>query len=283
MELFKKAFNVLLGNIRSNDKNIRVKNLNIPSKYLTRGVNVDIFLPPGFKKGHTNYPTLYFNDGQDMLALGMYETLTNMYLANKIPKLIVVAVYASDNRMQEYGVAGIPDYQKRGSLAAQYTNFLLKELIPFVESEYAKPNSHKQRFIAGFSLGGLSAFDIAWQHPNVFAKVGAFSASFWWRSKASTHNTDPDANRIIHDMLKLAKKKQGMKFWFEVGTNDETDDRNNNGIIDSIDDTRDVINLLVDLGYHPHQDIEYVEIDGGEHNQQTWGQVMPEFLIWLFN
>ena len=29
-----------------------------------------------------------------------------------------------------------------------------------------------------------------------------------------------------------------MKFFFECGTEDETEDRNGNGIIDSIDDTR---------------------------------------------
>ena len=282
MSLFRKAFDAFVGNFKGNDKNITVKNLNIPSKYLNRSVNVDIFLPPNYKNGHKTYPTVYFNDGQDMLALGMYDTLTNMYDAKKIPDLIVVAVYCGPNRMNEYGVAGTPDYLNRGRLAGKYTDFFLQELIPYIESEYPSSNTHTHRFIAGFSLGGLSAFDMAWHHPDVFSKVGAFSASFWWRSKAVDAHADPDANRIVHDQLNKARKKAGLKFWFEVGTNDETDDRNNNGIIDSIDDTRDVINILVNIGYHPHQDIEYNEIDGGEHNQDTWGAIMPNFLEWLF-
>ncbi len=44
---------------------------------------------------------------------------------------------------------------------------------------------------------------------------------------------------------------RGMKFFFECGTLDEAGDRNNNGIIDSIDDTKDLISALVDKGYDP--------------------------------
>ena len=281
MSLFKKALDALVGSMKGNDKNIIVKNLNIPSKYLNRAVNVDVFLPPNYRKGHNSYPTLYFNDGQDMLALGMYDTLTNMYYANRIPNLIVVAVYSNENRINEYGVGGVPDYMNRGNLAGKYTDYLIHELSPYIESEYRCSTDHNHRFIAGFSLGGLSAFDIAWQHPEVFSKVGAFSASFWWRSKALDPK-NPDADRIMHTLVENSTKKRGLKFWFEVGTNDETDDRNNNGVIDSIDDTRDIINVLVKKGYHPHQDIEYNEVDGGEHNPQTWASVMPDFLMWLF-
>jgi enterochelin esterase-like enzyme len=70
-----------------------------------------------------------------------------------------------------------------------------------------------------------------------------------------------------------------LKFWFQTGTNDETDDRNKNGIIDSIDDTTDLIKLLKGKGY---ADIVYREVEGGEHNPKTWGEVLPDFLIWAF-
>ena len=55
-----------------------------------------------------------------------------------------------------------------------------------------------------------------------------------------------------------------MKFYFECGTEDETEDRNGNGIIDSIDDTKDLINTLTEKGYNPHSDIHYHEISRGQ-------------------
>ena len=65
-------------------------------------------------------------------------------------------------------------------------------------------------------------------------------------------------------------------------------DRNNNGIIDSIDDTTDLIDELVKKGYHRdtdghRRDIRYVEIKGGKHNQDTWSAIMPDFLTWAFS
>ncbi|HEY9116817.1 MAG TPA: esterase family protein, partial [Roseivirga sp.] len=73
---------------------------------------------------------------------------------------------------------------------------------------------------------------------------------------------------------------QGLKFWFEAGTKDEESDRNNNGIIDSIDDTLDLISALKRKGY-TDSDILYLEIEGGEHNFNTWSEAFPKFISWV--
>ena len=148
--------------------------------------------------------------------------------------------------------------------------------MPYLHDHFPCKSGPKHQSIAGFSLGGLSAFDIAWNYPNHFGKVGVFSGSFWWRSK-EFDESDPDANRIIHDLVLHSKKRRGMKFWLQTGTNDEKEDRNNNGIIDAIDDTMDLIAILKKLGYKK-RDIEYVEVEGGEHHHGTWGEVLPLFL-----
>jgi hypothetical protein len=59
-------------------------------------------------------------------------------------------------------------------------------------------------------------------------------------------------------------------------------DRNGNGIIDSIDDTLDLIAELVKKGYRPFHDIEYLEVRNGKHNLQTWAMALPHFLKWSF-
>jgi iron(III)-enterobactin esterase len=267
---------------KSNNKGIVVKHLNIPSNYLERGVKVDIFLPPQYGRNKKRfYPTIYFNDGQDMLALGMYDTLNRLYFEGQLQHVIIVAIYCNENRINEYGTARQPDYKNRGNKAQAYSNFVVHELCPYMQEEYRCLTESENTAYAGFSLGALSALDIAWSNPAIFNKIGVFSGSLWWREKDWSPE-DPDGGRIMHDIIAQSEYQEGMKFWFEVGTNDEEGDRNNNGIIDAIDDTRDLIDELCNLGYRPHEDIKYTEVEGGQHNQGTWGAVMPEFLTWAF-
>ena len=63
---------------------------------------------------------------------------------------------------------------------------------------------------------------------------------------------------------------------------DETKDRNRNGIIDSIDDTLDLITELEAKGYKLQKEIAYLELPDGRHDVFTWGRAMPEFLKWAF-
>ncbi|MCB0615433.1 MAG: esterase family protein [Phaeodactylibacter sp.] len=256
---------------------------NFFSQALQRAVHIDVFLPPAHfaEEAPASFPTLVLNDGQDVPAIGLADTLERLYANDKIPPIIVVAVHANENRMQEYGTAGRPDYKKRGSKAQDYADFLLQELLPVLRQRYRIAATAAQTVIAGFSLGGLSAFDLAWNHPDAFGKVGVFSGSLWWRSKAFTA-ADPDAHRIVHDMVAGSAKRKGLRFWLQAGTEDEQEDRNKNGIIDAIDDTLDLIKELKKLGYHEGRDIRYVEVAGGQHNPATWGKVMPDFLQWAF-
>ena len=270
------------GGSQSNDTEVVVKHLNIPSKYLERGVKVDVFLPPQYGKDRKHhYPTIYFNDGQDMLALGMFATLNRLYTEGRLHHTIIVAVYCNENRINEYGTARQADYKNRGNKARQYSAFVIHELMPYIQDEYRCSTNAEETAFAGFSLGALSALDIAWANPYLFNKIGIFSGSLWWRSQEWTPH-DPDGGRIMHDIIAKSEHQESMKFWFEVGTRDEESDRNNNGVIDAIDDTQDLMDELFRLGYRPHEDVKYVEVQGGEHNPHTWGAVMPDFLTWAF-
>ncbi len=136
------------------------------------------------------------------------KPLDSLYKADKIAPLVIIGVEAGD-RMQEYGVTDNPDYLGRGKKAGFYDAFINNELYP-----YAKKESGVRKFrsfaIAGCSIGGLSAFDIAWNHPDKISKVGVFSGSFWWRDKASEDSSYSDEkNRIMYSKLKGFQKKTG--------------------------------------------------------------------------
>lgn len=265
---------------KTKENSVLTEYFELYSVFLQRKVKLILFLPPQFNPTSSKrYPLVIFNDGQDMERLKMQERLTHLYQRNRIAPLLILGIYADENRMQEYGTASQPDYGQRGTKAAAYTRFVIEELLPYLHDSFPCKEKAKYQTIAGFSLGGLSAFDIAWHHPEHFQKVGVFSGSLWWRSEPFDE-ANPDANRIMHEIVAKSKKRKGMQFWFQAGTKDEEGDRNNNGIIDAIDDTMDLMAALKKLGYK-NRDIEYLEVKDGEHNPTTWGAVMPEFLDFI--
>ncbi len=253
----------------------------IYTKLLQRNVEVEIMTPPKIYKGRS-YPLLILNDGQDSEAVKVKETVSKLVTEKSIPEIIVVGVMAAD-RMQEYGVGFRPDYFGRGKLAKAYSEFIVTELVPYLQYKYPISSLSSQRAMAGYSLGGLSAIDIVWSHPDSFGKAGVFSGSFWWRKRNATSVFYSDyRDRLMHLQVRRGKFKPGMKFWFQTGTLDEHNDRNKNGVIDSIDDTMDLITELTRKGYRPFHDIQYLEIKDGKHNQETWAQALPYFLKWAF-
>jgi len=251
----------------------------LTSVHLQRVVEIEIFYPPGLL-GNEKLNLLLLNDGQDAAGLELKQTLDNLYEEQKIEPVVVVAIKASAERLLEYGVAGVPDFAGRGAKAGSYSKFITLELIPFIEKESNMPFLGKRAF-AGCSLGGLTAFDIVWKNDRFFDTVGVFSGSFWWRKK-DLKNGYTDEDRIMHQVIRDTQKKPSVRFWLMTGTADETADRNRNFIIDSIDDTIDVIKELTKKGYKRQDDIFYYEMVGGQHNVATWAKALPSFLCWAF-
>lgn len=256
----------------------------VPSTHLGNTRPIYVCLPPGYGETNHSYPTLYVNDGQDREALNLHHTLARLQAKNKISPLVVIAIPTNENRLHEYGTAVSPNAQGLGSQAAAYTRFVCDELMPLIRQQFRVCSEATQTAILGASLGGLSAFDIAWNHPDRFGIVGVMSGSFWWRAAADDdddENITPNA-LIVHEMVRQGFTHPGQRFWFEAGTRDEVSDRDNNGVIDAIQDTLELIEALEAKGYRRGYDIQYVEVIGGRHNYHTWSQVLPQFLRWAF-
>ena len=125
------------------------------------------------------------------------------------------------------------------------------------------------------------ALDIVWNYPLEFNKAGVFSGSLWWRSLDHTHDDyEDELHRIMHQQIKKGRHQPNLKFFLTTGSLDETHDRNENGIIDSIDDTLALIEDLETLGYTNGTDIRYINYEDGKHDIATWKRAMPEFLKW---
>ena len=250
------------------------------SAFLRRSVRLDCYLPDPVEDPST-LRLLLFNDGQDLAAMG----LPDMLETRQGPPLLCVGIHAGKDRIREYGTAVRADYMGRGAKAFLYTHFIVQELLPHLEQKY-RVAAFAGRAFAGFSLGGLSAMDIVWNHPHLFDTAGVFSGSLWWRFKAYEDGYREETDRIMHAQVLSGRRpglrgpgEHGQRFFFECGTDDETADRNHNGVIDVIDDTLDLIDALRAQGV-PQEAIRYLEIPGGKHDKATWAEALPEFLDW---
>ena len=250
------------------------------SRHLQRQVKLTVITTP-MPDDKSDLNLLILNDGQDMGQLRVKEIIDSLYKKKLIKPLLVVGVHAGD-RMKEYGVSDNPDFLNRGDKAGYYDAFIDKELYPYVK-KMATVRKFNQVAIAGCSQGGLSAFDIAWNNATIIDKVGVFSGSFWWRDKddkAADYSDEKD--RIMLNKIRSSRKKPGLKYWFYTGGQEETGDRDKDGIIDVVDDTRDLVELIKSKNICLPDDIRLVEEPAGKHDHESWSKQLPAFLIWAF-
>lgn len=258
---------------------IKMETFVIQSAHLKRDVITDFYLPQPFCN---DCHLLIINDGQDLVKMKFENILSDMNAEQSLAPLLCIGIHCGSDRRNEYGVVNEPDYKSRGAKAGNYEKFVFNELFRLINKHFRQCHFISAAF-AGFSLGGLSALDLTWRNPGVFTTAGVFSGSLWWRSVSQDDKKfDEDKHRIIHQKIRQGNYVPGLKFFFETGTLDETADRNNNGIIDSIDDTLDLISELKKKGYK-EEDIAYEELKDGRHDVETWARAFPHFLGWRYN
>jgi enterochelin esterase-like enzyme len=256
----------------------RTEQVTISSAFLKRDVTLDLYMPLG---GFSRPSLLLINDGQNLEEMRFAHMLDALVSSGQVQPLLCVGIHAGTDRKNEYGTARTLDYLGRGAKAAAYNRFVLEELLPFIHT-YTGIDSFTQTSFAGFSLGGLTALDMVWHYPQLFSIAGVFSGSLWWRTKSLEDDYDDNRDRIMHHQVRNSGHRPGLRFYFATGSLDETADRNNNGIIDSIDDTLALIEELAKLGYDISRDIRYINYEDGRHDIATWGKAMPAFLLWAF-
>lgn len=248
------------------------------SRLLGESRIVDVFLPRGYRDGDSaSYPVLYANDGQDMEAVDLRGILDSLQRTGRMAPVIVVAIHATE-RVQDYGTAYLPNAQGLGARADRYGQFILSELATMIEARYRVAPGPAA--IMGWSLGGLSAFDLAWRHPERFGTVGVFSGAFWWRTDDSSVEAK-QTSRIMHRRVRETPGHPALRMWFETGRQDEQDDRDRDGVIDAIQDTEELVVALERKGYRRGLDVVHLTIDG-RHDLPTWKRILPEWLAWAF-
>ena len=125
-----------------------------------------IYLPPGYPGGRRD-PVLYLLHG---LPGGPPEYWHSLQLAQHLDDLI-----ASGGTPFVVVTPGGP---LDGEWVGTSERYLVRDVVPWVDSHLSTIPSPRARVLEGLSAGGYGAVDIGLRHPSVFGAVGAWDGYF---------------------------------------------------------------------------------------------------------
>jgi enterochelin esterase family protein len=248
----------------------------INSEILKREIACSVLFPEEYNKAEP-LNLLLVNGSGNLDTLRIKAGIEDLSYRQQINQVMVLAIHS--DRLSELFHATDSDGADRCAL--QYNSFIVDEVIPMAKA-YAGLNSFGSIVLMGCGLAGTASFKMVWNNPEIFDKVGIFSGTFFKinHKKEAGYNTGEE--RIVHRLVSNTPGRPDLKFWFHAGTRDVVNDRNHNGINDIIDDTIDLIQILERKGFSRPEDIQYVELIGGECQDSHWARAVPRFLKWAF-
>lgn len=237
-----------------------------------------VWLPPGYDDAGNagqRYPVLYLNDGQNLFEAStsftgvewqVDETADRLIREAAVPPLIVVGI---DNT----GKDRIREYMPHRSMhpvtlrvrGRHYPDFLMKEVMPFVERAYRVATGPENTGLGGSSLGALIALYTAIVQPGVIGRLLLESPSLW-----ASHR-------------QAIKESRSVRIWPEriflaVGTNEAGSAERSRTVVDDVRELAAIIRRAV----LSEKRLRLVIKDGAVHNEGVWADRFPEALQFLF-
>jgi S-formylglutathione hydrolase FrmB len=148
----------------------------LQSRILGETVHYCVMLPPGYDTataGHSprRYPVLYFLHGlgdneQTIFKGGGWDLIQDLRQKGQLSDFLVVTPEGKRSF-----------YINSADGRVRYSDFFIREFIPYIESHYSVRRERSARAISGFSMGGYGALRFAFAYPELFSSVSAQSAA----------------------------------------------------------------------------------------------------------
>jgi predicted alpha/beta superfamily hydrolase len=236
-----------------------IEDFKLDHKLLPR--KIVVWLPKDYyskRKSETRYNVLYMHDGQNLFDPNtsyagkhwmVAETISKLLKQGKILDLIVVGIYNTPDRLDEY------DWSKRGR---SYIEGIISNLKPYIDSKYRTLTGRENTAIMGSSMGGLISFYAGWFFPDVFSMSGCMSSSFYY------HNDE-----VLKLVSEYSGEKIPVKFYIDHGED---------GLIRG----QKMFCLLSQKGYVIGTDIDYFYAPNAEHNEAEWASRLERPILFFF-
>jgi predicted alpha/beta superfamily hydrolase len=243
----------------------------LPPEYYDPPANTDAI--PGVDL-HDRYPVLYMHDGQNIIdpATSSFgtdwevdETCTRLIAEKRIPPLIVVGIYNTPERSQEY----LP-----GAKGTAYMNFVINELKPFIDTHYRTKPGRESTFVGGSSAGGLCAFMLAWEHAGVFRGAICMSPAFRIEKDLTKQDTDDVTIDYVATVERSQRPKLMTFFYIDIG---------GQGLEQRLQPGVDA--MLAELkskGLQEGRDYAHVRDPAAQHFEGAWAMRFPRAIELLF-
>jgi putative tributyrin esterase len=209
------------------------------SALLHSSVRYCVYLPASYSTADAKtrkYPVLYLLHGlggsEQTAALdGEWNSLQDLRRQNKVGEFLVVAPDGWDTF-----------YINSQDGKTPYSDFFVREFVPYIEHAYRTRTERFARGITGFSMGGYGALRMAFAHPELFGSVSAHSGALMRAPpqgvSAVAASGNPGAQLLanvfgnpvdrafwdLNSPYVLAKKNAAvlmrMKIYFDCGTED---------------------------------------------------------------
>jgi enterochelin esterase family protein len=147
------------------------------------------------------------------------------------------------------------------TLSDQYARFLEKEILPEVGKHYNLTQKAEERAIGGISSGGICAFTVAWERPDLFRKVLSHVGSF----------VNIRGGDVYPGLIRKTERKP-LRVFLQDGSGD-LDNLHGNWPLAN----QQMAAALKFAGY----DYKFEYGDGG-HNGKHGGAILPASLRWLW-
>ncbi len=208
------------------------------SKYVDAR-NVDVWLPDGYSP-KKKYAVLYMHDGQMLFDANstwnkqewmVDETVGKLWKEKKIKDLIVVGVWNNGayRHSEYYPQKALPflpeetrDFIVKNSLrnkpqSDNYLKFLVEELKPYLDKNFATKKDRNHTFIAGASMGGLISIYAICEYPNVFGGAAGISTHLPMVGDAKTPKLETVPESFRTYLEKNLPKANSRKIYFDYG------------------------------------------------------------------
>ena len=156
----------------------------------------------------------------------------------------------SSNRSVEYD-----------SLNEAYARMLETEILPEIGKNFTLTKNPERRVICGASSGGICAFTVAWERPDLFRKVISHIGSF--TNIRGGH---------VYPALVRKEKKRPLRVWLQDGRNDLDNSHGNWWLSNQ--------QMAKSLAFAKY-DYKFVATDGG-HSIEDGGRLLPDALRWIW-
>lgn len=186
--------------------------VNYFSKSLNYTNNALVYLPPSYyKEPNKTYPVFYLISGTTDTEEVYYKVgrvnyiLDNLIAEGKAKEMIVVLPYGNPNKLLPAQPTDAMPATRFGNDV--FSNDLVGDLMPYIESTYRTINDREHRAIGGFSRGGNQGL------YNGLSNLDKFSYLCSYSSFTSTDIPN------VYDNAKETNSKINL-FWLGVGTDD---------------------------------------------------------------